>query len=69
MRSILNAARPDNIYGGSAFSTNVGELLADRQFENMVMRKLRLTHDILDVYAEIDAYLRRILKLIDLELK
>ena len=68
LRSILSTARPGNVYGASAFSTLEPGLLSDRQFENMVMRKLRLTHDILDVFVEIDQYLKHMLGLVEQEL-
>jgi hypothetical protein len=67
-RTMYNSNEPTRQVGVGPYATDVEEILADRMFENLALRKLALTRDVLDGYDVLTEYAKNVVNMIDIEL-
>jgi hypothetical protein len=68
-RAMYSSIDPTRQIGVGPYATDIEEIMADRVFENLTVRKLALTRDVLDGYDRLTEYAKTIVNMIDVELE
>ena len=68
-RAMYNSIVPSRSLGEGPYKSDLEEIFSDPVFENLVVRKLALTRDVLDGYDSLSAYADHTISLIDATLE